>query len=77
MDDFNKTRNIYPNLTANISDEQQFRLNKINEIKDYFLAEIRERELTSKNISKYIASSDYFDKSLNFLSILSGSFSIA
>ena len=77
MDDFNKTRNIYPNLTVNISDEQQFRLNKINEIKDYFLAEIRERELTSKNISKYIASSDYFDKSLNFLSILSGSFSIA
>ena len=77
MDDFNKTRNIYPNLTANISNEQQFRLNKINEIKDYFLAEIRERELTSKNISKYIASSDYFDKSLNFLSILSGSFSIA
>ena len=47
MDDFNKTSNIYPNLAAN---EQQFRLNKINEIKDYFLAEIRERELISKNI---------------------------
>ena len=53
MDDFNKTPNIYPNLTANISNEQQFRLNKINEIKDYFLAEIGERELISKNISKY------------------------
>ena len=75
--DFNKTPNIYPNLNANISNEQQFRLNKINEIKDYFLAEIRERELISKNISKYIASLDYFDKSLNVLSILSGSFSIA
>ena len=51
MDDFNKTPNIYPNLSAlntNISNEQQFRLNKINEIKDYFLAEIRERELISK-----------------------------
>ena len=70
MDDFNKTPNIYPNLTANISSEQKFRLNKINEIKDYFLAEIRERELIGQNISKYIASLDCFDKSLNVLSIL-------
>ena len=80
--DFHKTPNIYPNLNAiplntNISNEQQFRLNKINEIKDYFLAEIRERELISKNISKYIASLGYFDKSLNVLSILFGSISIA
>ena len=43
MDDFNKTPNIDPNLNAIPSNEQQFRLNKINEIKDYFLAEIRER----------------------------------
>ena len=77
MDDFNKTPNIYPNLNATTSNEQQFRLNKINQIKDYFLAEIRERELTSKNISKYIASLDYFFKSLNVLSILSDSISIA
>ena len=79
---FIKHQNIYPNLNAiplntNISNEQQFRLNKINEIKDYFLAEIRERELISKNISKYIASLNCFDKSLNVLSILSGSISIA
>ena len=40
------------------SNEQQFRLNKINEIKVYFLAGIIERELISKNISKYIASLD-------------------
>ena len=58
MDDFNKTPNIY----SNILNEQQFRLNKINEIKDYFLVEIRERELISKNLCKYIASLDYFDK---------------
>ena len=77
MDDFNKTPNIYPNLNAVPSNEQQFRLNKINEIKDCFLAEIRERELISKNLSKYIASIDYFDKSLNVLSILLGSISIA
>ena len=77
MDDFNKTPNIYPNLATNISNEQQFRLNKIlnkiNEIKDYFSAEIRERELISKNI----AFLDYFDKSLNILSILSGRISVA
>ena len=52
MDDFNKTQNIYPNLDSNIPNEQQFRLNKINEIKDYFLAEMRERELISKDLSK-------------------------
>ena len=80
--DFHKTPSKYPNLNAvplnaNISNEQQFRINKINETKGDFLAEIRERELNSKNISKYIASLDYFDKSLNILSILSGSMSIA
>ena len=68
--DFHKTANMYPNLSENISNEQQFTLNKINEIKDYFLAEIRERELIRKNISKYFAFLDYFDKPLNVLSIL-------
>ena len=77
MDEFHKTPNMYPYLNAIPSNEQQFRINKINEIKDYFLAEIRERGLISKNISKYIVSLDYFDKSLNVLSILSGSISIA
>ena len=58
---------MYTNLITNTSHEQQFRLNKINEIKDYFIAEIREREIMSKNFSKYIASLDYFDKSLFYL----------
>ena len=55
---------MYPNLSANMSNDQQFRLNIRNEIKDYFIAEIRERELMRKNLSKYIASSGYLDKSL-------------
>ena len=75
--DFHETPNMYPNLSANISNDQQFRLNKINEIKDYFIAEIRGRELISKNLSKYIASLDYFDKSLIVLSVTACSISIA
>ena len=59
------------------TNQQQFRLNKINEIKDYFVAEIKERELMSKRLSKYIASFDYFDKSLIVLPAASGSISIA
>ena len=63
---FHETPNMYPNLSANTSNDQQFRLNKMNEIKDYFIAEIMERELMSKNPSKYIAPFEYFDKSLIF-----------
>ena len=72
-----ETHNIYPNLGVSLSDQQQFRLNKINEIKDYFVAEIKERELMSKRLSKYFVSFDYFDKSLIVLSVTTGSISIA
>ena len=40
--------------TSNLNN-QQFRLNKISEIEDYFIAEIKERELMSKKLSKYIS----------------------
>ena len=33
------------------TNQQQFRLNKINEIKDYFVAEIKERELMTKRLN--------------------------
>ena len=69
--------NIYPNLSVTPSNEQQFRQNKINEIKHYFVTEIKERELMSKRLSKYIASFDYFDKLLIALSVTTGSISIA
>ena len=71
------SHNMYPNLGTNLSNDQQFRLKKMNEIKDYFVAEIKERELMSKRLSKYIASFDYFDKSLIVLSVTTGSISIA
>ena len=68
-----ETHNIYPNLSkALLNDQQQFRLNKINEVKDYFVAEIKERELIFRRLSKYIASLVYFDKSLIVLSVISG-----
>ena len=47
MADFHETPNMYPNLSARlnapINDQQYFRLNKINEIKGCFVAEIKER----------------------------------
>ena len=72
-----ETDNIYPDLSATPSNDQQFMLNRIKEVKDYFVAEIKERELISKRLVKYIASFDYFDKSLIVLSITTGSVSIA
>ena len=55
---------------------KQFRLNKINEIKYYFVAEIKERKLMSKRFSKYIALFDYFENLLIALSVTTGSISI-
>ena len=62
--------------TLNLNN-QKFRLNKINEIENYFIAEIKEREVMSKKLSKYIASFDYFDTSLIVLSATTGTISIA
>ena len=43
--------NVYPNLNEiSLSDQQHFRLNKVNEIKDYFVVEIKERVLMCKRL---------------------------
>ena len=68
-----EAHNMYPNL----NDQQQFRLKKISEVKDYFIPETKERELLGKRLSKYIASFDYFDKYVIILSATRGSISIA
>ena len=52
-------------------------MNKISKIEDYFIAEIKERELMSKKLSKYICFFDYFDKALIVLSVTSDGVSIA
>ena len=67
-----ETHDIYPNL----HNQQQLRVNKINEIKDYFVAEIKERKLMTKRLRKYNASFDYFNKSLIALSVTTSRISI-
>ena len=49
--DFHETPNMYPNLSTTPSNDQQFRLNKIIEVKDCFIAGIEEREQMSKDLS--------------------------
>ena len=45
------SHNIYPNISTTPSNDQKFRLNKINETKDCFIAETKERERTNEQKS--------------------------
>ena len=72
MNEYNSIETEYLNL----SDQTKFRLNEINEIKDYFNSEIRERKTMSENLSKYIAAFDYIDKNLIVLFATNGRISI-
>ena len=58
-------------INSNLSGQIQYRLNEINKIESYFTTDIQKREIMSKNLSKYIATFDYFDKILIFLSAAS------
>ena len=64
--------NIYPSFN-----DQQFRSNKISKVRDYFIGEVKERELMSKRLNKYITYFDYFDNSLIVLSATTGTISTA
>ena len=68
---------VYMELIGWLCMYQQFRLKKISKIEDYFITEIKKRELMNKKLSKYISFFDYFDKSLIVWSVASGSISIA
>ena len=70
-------RNSIESIDTPNLNNQKFRLNKISEIEEYFIAEIKERELISKKLRKYISFFDYFDKSLIVLSVTSGGVSVA
>ena len=62
--------------TPNLNN-QQFRLNRISEIEEYFTVEVKERELMTKNSANIFLFFYYFDKSLIVLSVTSGVVSIA
>ena len=63
-------------MYSHLSDQTKFRLTEINKIKYYFNAEMQERKIISKTISKYIATFDYFGKTLIVLSGTSRGISI-
>ena len=64
--------NVAPRMYPNFSDQTQFKLKTVNEI-----AEIEKKEVMSKEISKYIAAIDCFDKGFIDFSETSGGVSIA
>ena len=70
--EMSEVTNIHPNL----SKQTKFKLNEINKIKDCFNTDIQERKIMSKNLSKYVATFDYFGMALIVLSTTSGGISI-
>ena len=60
-------------ISTPLNNQWKFRLNKINEIKGYVFAEIKERELRIEDLISF----DYFHKSLIVLSVTTNSSSIA
>ena len=65
------------NETSELKDLTKYRLDKVNNIKEYFNAEIKERKDIIKKISKYIVAFDYADKVFIILSASFGTLSIA
>ena len=56
--------------TISLNEQTNYRLNEISKIKDNFESEIKDQELLTKKLSKYITCFDYTDKILTvFLTI--------
>ena len=76
--EYNSIKSIEHNsIVISKLNNKQLRLNKISEIEDDFITEIKERKLMSKKLSKCISFFDYFDKSLIVPSVTAGSISVA
>ena len=60
-----------------LTNVSKYRLDEINEIRDYFNNEIKERKDIIKKLNKYIVSFDYLDKVFIALSASFGTLSIA
>ena len=54
--------NLEANEISELKDLTKYRLDEINNIKEYFNAEIKERKDIIRKISKYIVAFDYADK---------------
>ena len=65
------------NEISELKDVTKYRLDEINEIKDYFNAEIKERKDIIRKISKYIVPFEYADKLFITLSASFDTLSIA
>ena len=65
------------NSNLELNELTKYRLDEINNIKEYFNAEIKERKDIIKKISKYIVAFDYADKVFITLSASFGTLSIA
>ena len=65
------------NAVSELKDLTKYRLDEINNIKEYFNAEIKDRKDIIKKISKYIVAFDYTDKLFITLSASFGTLSIA
>ena len=65
------------NEISELKDLTKYRLDEINNIKEYLNAEIKERKDIIKKISKYIVSFDYADKIFITLSASFSTLSIA
>ena len=65
------------NNIIELTDVNKYRLDEINQIKEYFDNEIKERKDIIKKLNKYLVSFDYFDKIFITLSASFGTLSIA
>ena len=60
-----------------LADVNNYRLNEINKIKDYFNNEINERKNINKKLNKYLVTLDYLDRIFTTLSASFGTLSVA
>ena len=72
----NESNSIEAIDKTNLTELTKIRLDKINEIENYFHEEINQRKSCSKKLSKYVAAFDYIDKILIVLSATTGGVSI-
>ena len=56
---------------TSFTNQTKFRWNEISKIEDYFNQEIKERKLSTKTLSKYVAAFDYLEQILTALSATS------